>query len=116
MLLVGKAQTLAQPVRVLRQLYRQRGKPQNGIAGKTELGFDGGQATEQPRPRSGGQHEAHEPVVLHGTDELGRARRRQQAQHLLAHPLRRQPLQPFALGDAGGQTFPVGRACAILGR
>src|SRR5436305_1350562 len=69
-----------------------------------------------PRGKRGGQHDAHEPVVLHGTDELRRARRHQQAQHLLAYPLRRQPRQSFTLGDAGGQTVPVGRACAILGR
>ena len=48
-------------------------------------------------------------------DELRPARRRQQAQHLLAHALRRQPRQPFALGDAGGEAVRVGRAFAVFG-
>ena len=116
LLLVGEAQALAQPVRVLRQLHRQRGEPQDGIAGEPQSALDGGETGEQPRPRRGGQHVREQPVVLHGTDQLRPARCGQQAQHLLAHALSRQLCQPVALGDAGGETLRIGRAFAILRR
>ena len=104
---VGQTQTVAQPLRVLRDRGAKRGEPQDRVGPTTAIRLDRDQTAEASRVGEAAEDRLEKTAFPHRLDDLAGARGRDELYEFGAHPLPGQAREAFARPDRSGKTLGV---------
>ena len=112
---IRQAQAHAKALGVLFDEHGERREPQRCIRRKSERLLYCDQPREAREPRHPTEQSGEEPIVEQRLDGTNRLRRDENAPKLPRHPFRRKPVETRAEPHAGGKTFRIERALAVIG-